>query len=83
MRFLFDENGRAVEEAGPGTAVEVVGWKELPSAGELLLEVESEVRAPPTHTPLPPWREERGREGGEQGARRIEWGGGGGARGER
>lgn len=48
VRFLFDENGRVVTEAGPSTAVEVVGWKDLPSAGELILEVESEVRAPTT-----------------------------------
>lgn len=45
VRFLFDENGRAVTEAGPSVAVEVVGWKELPSAGETILEVESEQRA--------------------------------------
>ncbi|KAL7403666.1 hypothetical protein ABVT39_003474 [Epinephelus coioides] len=45
VRFLFDENGRVVKEAGPSMAVEVVGWKELPSAGEVILEVESEQRA--------------------------------------
>lgn len=45
VRFLFDENGRAMMEAGPSAAVEVVGWKELPSAGEVILEVESEQRA--------------------------------------
>uniref|UniRef100_A0A4W6DSX0 Translation initiation factor IF-2, mitochondrial n=2 Tax=Lates calcarifer TaxID=8187 RepID=A0A4W6DSX0_LATCA len=45
VRLLFDENGRALTEAGPSCAVEVVGWKELPSAGELILEVESEQRA--------------------------------------
>lgn len=45
VRFLFDENGRVVTEAGPSVAVEVVGWKELPSAGEAILEVESEVRS--------------------------------------
>ncbi|XP_023189838.1 translation initiation factor IF-2, mitochondrial isoform X2 [Xiphophorus maculatus] len=42
VRFLFDENGRAVPEAAPSAAVQVVGWKELPSAGETVLEVESE-----------------------------------------
>ncbi|KAM4750692.1 translation initiation factor IF-2, mitochondrial isoform 1-T2 [Anableps anableps] len=45
VRFLFDEHGRAVLEAGPSAAVQVVGWKELPSAGETVLEVESEQRA--------------------------------------
>lgn len=50
VRFLFDENGRVVTEAGPSSAVEVVGWKELPSAGEVILEVESEVRATTHHT---------------------------------
>lgn len=44
VRFLFDENGRVMKEARPSSAVEVVGWKDLPSAGEILLEVESEVR---------------------------------------
>ncbi|KAM6977451.1 translation initiation factor IF-2, mitochondrial [Aplochiton taeniatus] len=45
VRFLFDENSSVVSGAGPGTAVEIVGWKELPSAGEEILEVESEQRA--------------------------------------
>ncbi|XP_075996718.1 translation initiation factor IF-2, mitochondrial [Genypterus blacodes] len=45
VRLLYDENGQALAKAGPSAAVEVVGWKELPSAGELILEVESEHRA--------------------------------------
>ncbi|XP_014910236.1 translation initiation factor IF-2, mitochondrial isoform X2 [Poecilia latipinna] len=45
VRFLFDENGCAVLEAAPSAVVQVVGWKELPSAGETVLEVESEQRA--------------------------------------
>ncbi|XP_036426469.1 translation initiation factor IF-2, mitochondrial isoform X3 [Colossoma macropomum] len=45
VRLLFDVNNKAVAEAGPGTAVEIVGWKELPSVGEEILEVESEQRA--------------------------------------
>lgn len=47
VRFLFDENERDVKEAGPSAAVQVVGWKELPSAGDTILEVESEVRSKP------------------------------------
>lgn len=53
VRFLFDEKGRALTEAGPSTAVEVVGWKDLPSAGELLLEVESEVSPTSSCEPRP------------------------------
>uniref|UniRef100_A0A4W4EIA1 Translation initiation factor IF-2, mitochondrial n=5 Tax=Electrophorus electricus TaxID=8005 RepID=A0A4W4EIA1_ELEEL len=45
VRWLFDENSRAVTQAGPGTPVEIVGWKELPSAGEEILEAETEKRA--------------------------------------
>lgn len=45
VRFMFDENGRALTEAGPSRAVEVVGWRELPSAGDTVLEVETEQRA--------------------------------------
>ncbi|KAJ8366099.1 hypothetical protein SKAU_G00149300 [Synaphobranchus kaupii] len=45
VRFLFDENGLPMKEAGPSVAVVISGWKELPSAGEEILEVESEQRA--------------------------------------
>ncbi|NWZ73160.1 IF2M factor, partial [Acrocephalus arundinaceus] len=45
VRFLFDENGKAVDAASPGTPVEIMGWKESPSAGDEILEVESEQRA--------------------------------------
>ncbi|KAM9856914.1 translation initiation factor IF-2, mitochondrial isoform 1-T2 [Aulostomus maculatus] len=45
VRFLIDENGKTLTSAGPSTAVEVSGWKELPSAGETILEVETEHRA--------------------------------------
>ncbi|RLW07236.1 hypothetical protein DV515_00004257 [Chloebia gouldiae] len=45
VRFLFDENGKAVDAASPGIPVEIMGWKECPSAGDEILEVESEQRA--------------------------------------
>ncbi|KAI4886611.1 hypothetical protein NFI96_012731, partial [Prochilodus magdalenae] len=45
VRLLFDSNNQAVAEVGPGHPVEIVGWKELPSVGEEILEVESEQRA--------------------------------------
>ncbi|XP_051939901.1 translation initiation factor IF-2, mitochondrial isoform X2 [Hippocampus zosterae] len=67
VRSLLDERGRAVEEAGPGVAVEVLGWKEAPSAGDLVLEVESEQRA----REVAAWRsreEELERLGAEQSA---------------
>ncbi|TTI30680.1 Translation initiation factor IF-2, mitochondrial [Bagarius yarrelli] len=45
VRLLFDENSKTITSAGPGIPVEIVGWRELPSAGEAILEVESEQRA--------------------------------------
>ncbi|NXO25392.1 IF2M factor, partial [Cisticola juncidis] len=45
VRFLFDENSKAVDAASPGMPVEIMGWKESPSAGDEILEVESEQRA--------------------------------------
>ncbi|XP_015712316.1 translation initiation factor IF-2, mitochondrial [Coturnix japonica] len=45
VRLMFDENGKAVDAASPGIPVEIMGWKEVPSAGDEILEVESEQRA--------------------------------------
>ncbi|KAA0713329.1 Translation initiation factor IF-2, mitochondrial [Triplophysa tibetana] len=45
VRFMFDEYNQSLNEAGPSIPVEIVGWKDLPSAGEEILEVESEQRA--------------------------------------
>ncbi|XP_067901018.1 translation initiation factor IF-2, mitochondrial isoform X2 [Heterodontus francisci] len=45
VRLMFDENNKPMKAAGPSTPVEIVGWKELPSAGDEILEVESEQRA--------------------------------------
>uniref|UniRef100_G3SZT5 Mitochondrial translational initiation factor 2 n=1 Tax=Loxodonta africana TaxID=9785 RepID=G3SZT5_LOXAF len=45
VRLMLDENGRAVTEACPSMAVGIMGWRDLPSAGDDILEVESETRA--------------------------------------
>ncbi|XP_059746989.1 translation initiation factor IF-2, mitochondrial isoform X3 [Bos taurus] len=45
VRLMFDENGRAVNEAYPSMPVGIIGWRDLPSAGDEILEVESEPRA--------------------------------------
>jgi translation initiation factor IF-2 len=45
VRALFDENGKAIEEAPPSTPVVVLGLSGAPNAGEELLVVESERKA--------------------------------------
>uniref|UniRef100_A0A1A9X2L9 Tr-type G domain-containing protein n=1 Tax=Glossina brevipalpis TaxID=37001 RepID=A0A1A9X2L9_9MUSC len=45
VRGLFDHNGKPLDQAEPGTPVEVLGWRELPLAGDLILEVESDKKA--------------------------------------
>lgn len=45
VRLLRDAGGKVLEEAPPGYPTEVEGWKDLPTPGDLVLEVESEKRA--------------------------------------
>ncbi|PZC81791.1 hypothetical protein B5X24_HaOG212005 [Helicoverpa armigera] len=45
VRVLNSAEGRSVQEAPPSTPVSVLGWRELPSAGDQVLEVSSEKRA--------------------------------------
>ncbi|XP_025788051.1 translation initiation factor IF-2, mitochondrial [Puma concolor] len=45
VRLMFDENGKTIHEACPSMPVGIVGWRDLPSAGDEILEVESEHRA--------------------------------------
>lgn len=45
VRLMLDDRGNVVSEAMPSTPVEVTGWRELPSAGDEVFEVKSEVTA--------------------------------------
>ncbi|KAG6442547.1 hypothetical protein O3G_MSEX002418 [Manduca sexta] len=45
VRVLKTAEGRTVEEAPPSTPVSVLGWRDLPSAGDQVLEVSSEKHA--------------------------------------
>lgn len=47
VRAMFDDSGKLIQAAPPGTPVEILGWKEIPSAGEEILQVkkESEVKS--------------------------------------
>jgi len=42
VRQLLSGDGQMLEEAGPGTPVEVTGWKVLPEAGDTVLEASTE-----------------------------------------
>lgn len=45
VRAMFDDKGRQVKEAGPSTPVEVLGFEELPEAGDQLIVVKDEKTA--------------------------------------
>ncbi|KAL5606749.1 uncharacterized protein BROUX77_003942 [Berkeleyomyces rouxiae] len=45
VRALRDESGADIQEAGPGTPVEILGWKDLPQAGDQLIQAPDEAKA--------------------------------------
>ncbi|XP_022452971.1 translation initiation factor IF-2, mitochondrial isoform X1 [Delphinapterus leucas] len=45
VRLMFDENDKVIDEACPSMPVGIIGWRDFPSAGDEILEVESEPRA--------------------------------------
>jgi len=45
VRIMRNEAGIEIEEAPPGTPVEILGWKEPPLAGDMVLQAPDEARA--------------------------------------
>lgn len=45
VKSIFDENGASLDKSGISEAVQVMGWKELPNAGDQVIQVSSENRA--------------------------------------
>ncbi|OXU17644.1 hypothetical protein TSAR_000745 [Trichomalopsis sarcophagae] len=45
VRSMFDHSGSIISQAGLSDAVQIIGWRDLPVAGDEILEVESEKRA--------------------------------------
>ncbi|ATY64707.1 mitochondrial translation initiation factor [Cordyceps militaris] len=45
VRLLRNEAGVEMREAPPGTPVEILGWRELPPAGDMVLQAPDEARA--------------------------------------
>ncbi|KAJ2050076.1 translation initiation factor IF-2 [Coemansia sp. S2] len=45
VRSMSDDRGNSVKEAGPASAVEITGWKEIPQAGDMVLQAENEGQA--------------------------------------
>ena len=40
---MYNSQSQVLSEATPSTPVEVLGWRELPSAGDEVTEIQSEV----------------------------------------
>ncbi|XP_031562547.1 translation initiation factor IF-2, mitochondrial-like, partial [Actinia tenebrosa] len=45
VRQMYDDRGKVLDEAPASTPVQVTGWKDLPSAGEKIIHVETEQEA--------------------------------------
>ena len=45
VRALLDDTGKRVQEVGPSTPVEVIGFPEVPTAGDIFTSVDDEKRA--------------------------------------
>lgn len=45
VRAMMDDKGRRVKEAGPSTPVEILGFSDVPNAGEIFMSMDSEREA--------------------------------------
>lgn len=45
VRALVDDTGKRINEAGPATPVEVIGFSDVPTAGDIFAEVDDEKKA--------------------------------------
>ena len=45
VRLILNDHGQTVTEAMPSTPVEVGGWRDTPSAGDEVIQVETEVNS--------------------------------------
>jgi translation initiation factor IF-2 len=45
VRMMTDDKGQIIKSAFPGTPVKIMGWKELPVAGDETLQAPDEVFA--------------------------------------
>ncbi|KAJ2849173.1 translation initiation factor IF-2 [Coemansia erecta] len=45
VRSMTDDRGKTVSSAGPACAVRIMGWKDIPRAGDMVLQAESEQKA--------------------------------------
>lgn len=45
VRGMFDHNNHPIDEVTPGMPTEILGWRELPAAGDIVLEVQNEKKA--------------------------------------
>jgi len=67
VRALADDVGQRISEAGPSQPVEVIGFSDVPGAGDILQVVESEEKAVEVAT----FRSQRAREEGMVAARKV------------
>ncbi|KAJ2618734.1 translation initiation factor IF-2, partial [Coemansia sp. RSA 1358] len=45
IRSMTDDRGKVVKSAGPACPVRIMGWKDIPKAGDMVLQAESEDQA--------------------------------------